>query len=342
LAAAVEFREVARTFGTVRAVDRVCLSIEPGEFFAMLGPSGSGKTTCLRLIAGFDLPDAGQVLLEGHDVSSVPPYERNVNTVFQDYALFPHMTVLENVAYGPRMRRVSLSERSTRAREMLDLVKLSGFEDRRPAQLSGGQKQRVALARALINQPKVLLLDEPLGALDLKLREEMQIELRNLQRRLAITFIYVTHDQGEALSMSDRVAVFNAGRIEQMAHARELYTRPRTAFVARFVGGANVAEGEVAKKLAGSAQAFAVRTESVVILGPADAASPGWLVADGAVLDVQFHGATCRWQVRLDAGDVFSATCNAGTPARVQGVPGERVRLAWSRENMVMLESAQS
>ena len=324
----------------MRAVDRVSLSIEPGEFFAMLGPSGSGKTTCLRLIAGFDLPDAGQVLLEGHDVSSVPPYERNVNTVFQDYALFPHMTVLENVAYGPRMRKVSLSERSTRAREMLDLVKLSGFEDRRPAQLSGGQKQRVALARALINQPKVLLLDEPLGALDLKLREEMQIELRNLQRRLAITFIYVTHDQGEALSMSDRVAVFNAGRIEQMAHARELYTRPRTAFVARFVGGANVAEGEVAQKLAGSAQPFAVRTESVMILAPADAASPGWLVADGTVLDVQFHGATCRWQVRLDAGDVFSATCNTATPARVAGVPGERVRLAWPRENMVMLESA--
>jgi putative spermidine/putrescine transport system ATP-binding protein len=339
LASAVEFREVARTFGSVRAVDRVSLSIEPGEFFAMLGPSGSGKTTCLRLIAGFDLPDAGQVLLEGRDVSSVPPYERNVNTVFQDYALFPHMTVLENVAYGPRMRKVSFAGRSARAREMLDLVKLRGFEDRRPAQLSGGQKQRVALARALINQPKVLLLDEPLGALDLKLREEMQIELRNLQRRLAITFIYVTHDQGEALSMSDRVAVFNAGRIEQMAQARELYTRPRTAFVARFVGGANVAEGEVAQKLAGSAQPFAIRTESVAVLAPGDAVTPGLVAADGTVLDVQFHGATCRWQVKLDAGEVFSATCNAVTAARVQGVPGERVRLAWARENMVTLES---
>jgi putative spermidine/putrescine transport system ATP-binding protein len=340
LAAAVEFREVARTFGTVRAVDRVSLSIEPGEFFAMLGPSGSGKTTCLRLIAGFDLPDSGQVLLEGRDVSSVPPYERNVNTVFQDYALFPHMTVLENVAYGPRMRNVGLAQRSARAQEMLDLVKLRGFEDRRPAQLSGGQKQRVALARALINQPKVLLLDEPLGALDLKLREEMQVELRNLQRRLAITFIYVTHDQGEALAMSDRVAVFNSGRIEQMAHARELYARPRTPFVARFVGGANVAEGEIAQKLAGVAQAFAIRTESVAILAPSDAIAAGMVAADGTVLDVQFHGATCRWQVRLDAGEVFSATCNAGESTRVQGVPGERVRLAWARENMVMLESA--
>jgi putative spermidine/putrescine transport system ATP-binding protein len=340
LASAVEFRDVARTFGTVRAVDRVSLNIEQGEFFAMLGPSGSGKTTCLRLIAGFDLPDSGQVLLEGRDVSSVPPYERNVNTVFQDYALFPHMTVLENVAYGPRMRKVSVAERSARARDMLDLVKLSGFDDRRPAQLSGGQKQRVALARALINQPKVLLLDEPLGALDLKLREEMQIELRNLQRRLAITFVYVTHDQGEALSMSDRVAVFNAGRIEQMAQARELYTRPRTAFVARFVGGANVAEGEIAQKLAGSPQAFAIRTESVAVLAPGDAVSSGFVAADGAVLDVQFHGATCRWQVKLDVGEVFSATCNAGESARVPGAPGGRVRLAWPRESMVKLEGA--
>src|SRR4051812_19016553 len=337
--AAVEFRDVARTFGTVRAVDRVSLSVEPGEFFAMLGPSGSGKTTCLRLIAGFDLPDNGQVLLEGRDVSSVPPYERNVNTVFQDYALFPHMTVLENVAYGPRMRKVSLAERSTRAREMLDLVKLRGFEDRRPAQLSGGQKQRVALARALINQPKVLLLDEPLGALDLKLREEMQIELRNLQRRLAITFIYVTHDQGEALSMSDRVAVFNNGRIEQMATARELYTRPRTAFVARFVGGANVAEGEVAQRLANAPQAFAVRAESVDVLAPGDALPTGFVGAEGNLLDVQFHGATSRWQVKLDVGAVFSATCNADEVARVSGKAGERVRLAWPRQSMVMLES---
>jgi putative spermidine/putrescine transport system ATP-binding protein len=339
LAPAVEFRSVARTFGTVRAVDGVSLSIEPGEFFAMLGPSGSGKTTCLRLIAGFELPDEGHVLLEGHDVSSVPPYERNVNTVFQDYALFPHMTVLENVAYGPRMRGVKADERSAAAREMLELVKLRGFEERRPAQLSGGQKQRVALARALINRPKVLLLDEPLGALDLKLREEMQIELRNLQRRLGITFIYVTHDQGEALSMSDRVAVFNAGRIEQMATARELYTKPRTAFVARFVGGANVAEGEVAAKLAGSPMAFAIRAESVQVLAAGETVAPSLMSAEGTVLDVQFHGATSRWQVRLDSGDVFSATRAATESSNVPSAVGERVRLAWPRGSMVMLEA---
>ncbi len=338
MTAAVEFRDVARTFGTVRAVDRVSLSIEPGEFFAMLGPSGSGKTTCLRLIAGFDLPDAGHVLLDAQDVSDVPPYERSVNTVFQDYALFPHMTVLENVAYGPRVRGASAAQRLPRARQMLELVKLAGFEDRRPAQLSGGQKQRVALARALINEPKVLLLDEPLGALDLKLREEMQIELRSLQRRLGITFVYVTHDQGEALSMSDRVAVFNQGRIEQMASARELYTRPRTAFVARFVGGANVATGEVAQKLTGSAQSFAVRTESVQVLAPGETPA-GLVVAAGAVLDVQYHGATSRWQVKLDAGEIFSATRNTSEPTKVPATAGDRVRLAWSRDSMVALEA---
>jgi putative spermidine/putrescine transport system ATP-binding protein len=337
LTAAVEFRQVARTFGTVRAVDGVSLSIEPGEFFAMLGPSGSGKTTCLRLIAGFELPDTGHVLLDGHDMSDVPPYERSVNTVFQDYALFPHMTVLENVAYGPRVRKVAAAERNSRARAMLDLVKLTGFEERRPAQLSGGQKQRVALARALINQPKVLLLDEPLGALDLKLREEMQIELRNLQRRVGITFVYVTHDQGEALSMSDRIAVFNHGRIEQMASARELYTKPGTPFVARFVGGANVAEGEIAAKLAGSAQPFAVRTENVQVLVPGMAAPADAITAEGTVLDVQYHGATSRWQVSLDAGVIFSATRNATETARLPSA-GERVRLAWLREAIVMLK----
>ncbi len=337
---AVEFRDVTRTFGTVRAVDKVSFRVEPGEFFAMLGPSGSGKTTCLRLIGGFELPDAGHVLLDGQDVSDIPPYERSVNTVFQDYALFPHMTVLENVAYGPRVRKVGAAARNVRAREMLSLVKLSGFEDRRPAQLSGGQKQRVALARALINRPKVLLLDEPLGALDLKLREEMQIELRNLQRGLGVTFIYVTHDQGEALSMSDRVAVFNHGRIEQMAAARELYTKPCTPFVARFVGGANVVEGEVAEKLCGARHPFAVRTENVQVLAEGSAAPAGTVTAEGTVLDVQYHGATSRWQVRLDCGEIFSATRNAAETASLPVVPGVRVRLAWPRESMVMLGGA--
>src|SRR5687767_4550463 len=262
---AVSFQNVSRHFGPVRAVDGASFEIVPGEFFAMLGPSGSGKTTCLRLIAGFDAPSSGHVLLDGVDVSNVPPYDRNVNTVFQDYALFPHMTVLQNVAYGPRVRGVAAAERTQRAQQMLELVQLAALGTRRPAQLSGGQRQRVALARALINHPKVLLLDEPLGALDLKLREEMQIELKSLQRRLGITFLYVTHDQGEALSMADRVAVFNHGKIEQIAAPRELYARPRTAFVARFVGGANVADAQVATRLGSGTRPFAVRGENVIL-----------------------------------------------------------------------------
>jgi putative spermidine/putrescine transport system ATP-binding protein len=247
---------VSRVFGDVRAVDDVSFAIEPGEFFAMLGASGSGKTSCLRLVAGFDSPDGGQVLLDGQDVSSVPPYDRNVNTVFQDYALFPHMTVLENVAYGPRVRGVDATTRAQRAREMLDLVQLGMQGERRPAQLSGGQRQRVALARALINQPKVLLLDEPLGALDLKLREEMQIELKSLQRRLGITFVYVTHDQGEALSMADRVARCSTRARSNSSRRRAKFTRGPPSFVARFVGGANVAECRIGDNARGSRAAI--------------------------------------------------------------------------------------
>jgi putative spermidine/putrescine transport system ATP-binding protein len=342
MTAAIEFRGVSRVFGDVRAVDDVSFSIEAGEFFAMLGPSGSGKTTCLRLVAGFDLPGAGQVLLDGADVSAVPPYERNVNTVFQDYALFPHMTVLENVAYGPRVRGVSLPERAQRAREMLELVQLGSQGDRRPAQLSGGQRQRVALARALINHPKVLLLDEPLGALDLKLREEMQIELKGLQRRLGITFVYVTHDQGEALSMADRVAVFNKGRIEQLAAPRELYARPATAFVARFVGSANVASAELASKLFGSgAQPFAIRAENVAVLGESASLAAESVAAPGAVVAVQFHGAASRWQVQLDAGEVWSALVTEEDARALNGLAvGARVRLAWPRAAAVPLSSA--
>jgi len=339
MAAAIEFRGVSRVFGDVRAVDDVSFSIEPGEFFAMLGPSGSGKTTCLRLVAGFDLPDAGQVMLDGADVSAVPPFERNVNTVFQDYALFPHMSVLENVAYGPRVRGVDVSTRTQRAREMLDLVQLGAQGDRRPAQLSGGQRQRVALARALINQPKVLLLDEPLGALDLKLREEMQIELKGLQRRLGITFVYVTHDQGEALSMADRVAVFNKGRIEQLAAPRELYARPTTAFVAKFVGSANVADAELATRIAGSgAQPFAIRAENIAVLGESAPTAAESVVAPGAVVAVQFHGAASRWQVKLDAGEVWSALVTEEDSRELNGLAvGARVRLAWPRSAAVPL-----
>jgi len=339
MTAAIEFRGVSRAFGDVRAVDDVSFSIEPGEFFAMLGPSGSGKTTCLRLVAGFDLPDAGQVLLDGADVSAVPPYERNVNTVFQDYALFPHMSVLENVAYGPRVRGVDANTRAQNAREMLDLVQLGAQGERRPAQLSGGQRQRVALARALINHPKVLLLDEPLGALDLKLREEMQIELKGLQRRLGITFVYVTHDQGEALSMADRVAVFNKGRIEQLAAPRDLYARPATEFVARFVGSANVANAELATKLiGGGAKPFAIRAENIVVLGESAPLAAESVAAPGAVVAVQFHGAASRWQVKLDAGDVWSALVTEDDMRALNGLAvGARVRLAWPRAAAVPL-----
>jgi putative spermidine/putrescine transport system ATP-binding protein len=324
----------------VRAVDDVSFAIEPGEFFAMLGPSGSGKTSCLRLVAGFDSPTRGQVLLDGTDVSGTPPYERDVNTVFQDYALFPHMNVMENVAYGPRVRGVAAAERAQRAREMLELVQLGMLGDRRPAQLSGGQRQRVALARALINRPKVLLLDEPLGALDLKLREEMQIGLKSLQKELGITFVYVTHDQGEALSMADRVAVFNRGRIEQLAAPRELYARPATAFVARFVGSANVASAELAATFTGwGGPAFAIRAENVSVQREAAPAAQDSITAAGSVLAVQFHGAASRWQVRLDAGEVWSALVTDEDARALADIGvGARVRLAWPRTAAVPLD----
>ena len=335
MTAAIEFRGVSRIYGEVRAVDDVSFTVEPGEFFAMLGPSGSGKTTCLRLVAGFDTPDRGQVLLDGADVSSVPPFDRNVNTVFQDYALFPHMTVLGNVAYGPRVRGVGVAEREQGAREMLELVQLAAQGERRPAQLSGGQRQRVALARALINHPKVLLLDEPLGALDLKLREEMQIELKGLQKKLGITFVYVTHDQGEALSMADRVAVFNKGRIEQLAAPRELYLRPATPFVARFVGSANVADAALAQKL-GEGRPFAIRAENIDVQAESAAVPAASVAAPGEVIAVQFHGAASRWQVRLDAGDTWSALIPE--TRRMDGLAvGGRVRLVWSRDVAVPL-----
>ncbi|MGH8285994.1 MAG: ABC transporter ATP-binding protein [Steroidobacteraceae bacterium] len=340
MTAAIELREVSRAFGATRAVDGVTLSIAPGEFFAMLGPSGSGKTTCLRLIAGFETPDSGRVMLEGQDVSDVPPYERNVNTVFQDYALFPHMTVRENVAYGLTVRRVPAQERTARAGEMLDLVKLAELGDRRPAQLSGGQRQRVALARALINRPKVLLLDEPLGALDLKLREEMQIELRNLQRRIGITFVYVTHDQGEALSMADRVAVFDRGRIEQLDAPRTLYTRPATAFVARFVGRANVIEGALAARLSGESTPFAVRAERVRVLGPGEHPPADAMTCDATLLDVQYHGAMSRWQLQLDDGTTLTAAMPEGHHA--QPAAGARLRIAWPRASAVPLAAEKS
>jgi putative spermidine/putrescine transport system ATP-binding protein len=334
---AIELRDASRAFGTVVALDRVSLAIVPGEFFALLGPSGSGKTTCLRLIAGFDQPDTGCVLLGGNDVTNAPPFARDVNTVFQDYALFPHMSVAENVAYGPRLRGVPARERRLRADEMLELVRLDRFGSRRPHELSGGQKQRVALARALINQPKVLLLDEPLGALDLKLREEMQTELKGLQQRLGITFVFVTHDQGEALSMADRVAVFSAGRIEQLDTPRALYVHPRTAFVANFVGSANVVAADTARELTGRAGAFAIRPELIAIVAPGVPVRDGDVVCDGVVVDVLYHGATSRCRVRLPGGTVL-AVDQPETAVAAGLAAGSSVRLAWRQELAAPLE----
>jgi putative spermidine/putrescine transport system ATP-binding protein len=338
--AAIELVDVGRSFGPVRALDRVSLRIAPGEFFALLGPSGSGKTTCLRLIAGFDRPDEGRILLDGAEVTDVPPFERNVNTVFQDYALFPHMTVAENVAYGPKVRGITAEKRRRMALEMLELVRLQSLAGRTPAQLSGGQKQRVALARALVNHPKVLLLDEPLGALDLRLREEMQSELKSLQHRLGITFVYVTHDQGEALSMADRIAVFRDGRIEQLDTPRGLYVRPRTAFVARFVGSANVVEAPAAAKITGTAQAFAIRPELIDVLAEDSPAPEGAVACTGELEDIHYHGATSRWHVRLPDGSLLAAVRAEAASAVPAPRAGTRVRLAWSRDSLVPLADA--
>ena len=328
---AVRFAGVSRHFGEVRAVDGVSFEIQDGEFFSMLGPSGSGKTTCLRLIAGFEQPDAGNIAIHGANVEGVPPYQRDVNTVFQDYALFPHMTVSGNVEYGLMIRKVAAAERRRRSQEMLELVKLESMGERKPNQLSGGQRQRVALARALINRPSVLLLDEPLGALDLKLREQMQEELKALQRQVGITFIYVTHDQGEALSMSDRLAVFNHGRIEQIGAPAEIYEHPATAFVAGFVGVSNVCTDELARRLTGSAQAFAIRPEKIAMVAVSEQAPDGWLFVTGHIRAVTYHGATTRYAVALDGGGELAVMRqNAGDGGHAAHL-GEAVRLAWAR-----------
>jgi putative spermidine/putrescine transport system ATP-binding protein len=262
---AVLFSKVSRHFGAVRAVDEVDMQVGAGEFFAMLGPSGSGKTTCLRLIAGFEQPTSGHIEIFGSTAEGVPPYRRNVNTVFQDYALFPHLDVIDNVAYGLMIRGMGKAERHAEAAATLELVRLPGYGSRRPVQLSGGQRQRVALARALVNKPRVLLLDEPLGALDLKLREQMQEELKELQKRLGITFIFVTHDQGEALSMADRVAVFNHGKVMQVGTPQEIYASPKSRFVADFVGSSNVLPPEMVEKFAGKRQWASLRPESITL-----------------------------------------------------------------------------
>jgi putative spermidine/putrescine transport system ATP-binding protein len=326
---AVRFSGVRRQFGEVRAIDEVSFDVADGEFFSLLGPSGSGKTTCLRLIAGFEQPDAGAIEIHGVNVAGVPPYQRDVNTVFQDYALFPHMSVGQNVEYGLMIRKVPAAERSRRAGEMLELVKLAGMRGRKPAQLSGGQRQRVALARALINRPRVLLLDEPLGALDLKLREQMQVELKALQRQVGITFVYVTHDQGEALSMSDRVAVFNLGRIEQIDTPAALYEHPATAFVAGFVGVSNLCEGEVAKRLAGKTEAFAIRPEKIRITREDTPPPDSWVSASGRVESIVYLGAATRYTVALDGGGSLTVLHQNADDRDHGPTAGARVRLAW-------------
>jgi putative spermidine/putrescine transport system ATP-binding protein len=322
----IRLRGLRKTYGDVVALDGVDLDVGHGEFFTLLGPSGSGKTTTLRLIAGFEQPDAGVVELGGHDVARLPPYARDVNTVFQDYALFPHMTVGENVEYGLRIRRVPRDERRRRAGDALALVRLTGYDARKPAQLSGGQRQRVALARAIVNRPRVLLLDEPLGALDLKLRQEMQVELKRIQQEVGITFVYVTHDQEEALTMSDRMAVFNAGRIEQVGAPADVYERPASEFIAGFVGVSNVLER--------GGRRFTVRPEKVHLLVDGAAAPDGMHGEAGRIRDVAYAGMVTRYAVALDAGGELQVVRQNldTTSAEALEERGRQVRIGWRDE----------
>ena len=331
---AVRLDGARKVYGDVVAVEGVDLDIRQDEFFTLLGPSGSGKTTCLRMIAGFERPDAGRVELGGRDVTDMPPFERDVNTVFQDYALFPHMSVGENVAYGLKVKKVPSDDRKRRMAEALELVRLTGYEDRRPGQLSGGQRQRVALARALVNRPRVLLLDEPLGALDLKLRQQMQDELRTLQQEVGITFVYVTHDQEEALTMSDRLAVFSQGRIEQVGDPAEVYEHPVNEFVAGFVGVSNIVERDGAR--------FTIRPEKVRILSDADA-STGLHVERGQIRDVAYIGAVTRYLVDLDAGGEIQVVRQNLEESSEEALEqrGRRVRVGWRGEHAFAIDQQE-
>ena len=323
---AVRLSALRKSFGSVAAVDGVDLEIAEGEFFTMLGPSGSGKTTLLRLIAGFERPGSGRIELGGTDVTRQPPYARDVNTVFQDYALFPHMNVLDNVAYGLRVKRVPGADRRRRAEAALDMVRLSGLGGRKPVQLSGGQRQRVALARAIVNEPEVLLLDEPLGALDAKLRQEMQLELKRIQREVGITFVYVTHDQEEALTMSDRLAVFNQGRIEQLGGPVEVYERPATDFVAGFIGVSNLLERD--------GRHFTIRPEKIRLLGADEPPPAGSHVEPGRIHDVVYLGMVTRYLVELaDGGQLTAVRQNLDSAAaEALGGRGTAIQVAWRDE----------
>ena len=339
---AIRIRGLRRVFGDVVAVDDVDLDVYDGEFLTLLGPSGSGKTTVLRMIAGFERPDAGTVELAGVDVTDVPPYARDVNTVFQDYALFPHMTVLQNVEYGLMVKKVPKAERLQRAQEALESVRLSGYEKRTPSQLSGGQRQRVALARALVNRPKVLLLDEPLGALDLKLREQMQVELKEIQREVGITFVFVTHDQDEALTMSDRIAVFNEGRIAQVGTPVEIYEHPASAFVAGFVGTSNLLADEAARAVLGRGGVWSVRPEKIHLVLGTSSPADGQHAVTGRVREVVYVGMSTRFLVDLTVGgQLMVVEQNADVAAgERRELRGQDVTLIWNSDHEYQVSSS--
>jgi spermidine/putrescine transport system ATP-binding protein len=353
---------VTKRFGDMVAVNDVTITVARGEFFSMLGPSGCGKTTSLRMIAGFEEPDSGRVELTGRDIVGVAPFKRNVNTVFQSYALFPHLTVADNVAFGLRRKKVSKSDIHDRVKRYLDLVQLKGYDDRRPSQLSGGQQQRVALARALVNEPAVLLLDEPLGALDLKLRKQMQLELMRIQREVGVTFVYVTHDQEEALVMSDRLAVMSQGKVEQIGFPEDIYERPATRFVAGFIGTSNIIEAAVVGRLGDFLQVEAAPGDRLLVAAPADrSVSPGDMLAftvrpeklrvvpesepvaeqlctiGGTVVDVVYQGVSTQLVVRTDAGTTLVVFRQNNERVSDAGVPGTRTRLVWDPEFNVVL-----
>jgi putative spermidine/putrescine transport system ATP-binding protein len=330
-AASLRLQGVRKNYGQVVAVAGIDLVVHEGEFFTLLGPSGSGKTTLLRLIAGFERPDAGRIELGGQDITSMPPYLRHTNTVFQDYALFPHMSVAENIGYGLRVKGVPKQAREKRVQRALEMVRLEGLGGRRPNQLSGGQRQRVALARAVINEPEVLLLDEPLGALDLKLRQEIQIELKQIQQEVGITFVYVTHDQEEALTMSDRMAVMANGKIEQIGSPVEVYERPATEFVAGFIGISNVLERDGVR--------FVVRPEKIRMLAEGEEPGPGMAVERGHVEELIYVGMTTRYVVRLDRGErLVAVRQNMDAVGDAEKFDGQPVRLAWTAGNTFVLD----